>query len=228
VRNPLLLAGQKFGRLTVLERAVNKAGRACWRCHCDCGQESLVYSQALMNGKTQSCGCLNRELKSRKGPLAANYRHGGAPAGKPTHEYRVWVDAKRRCSGSHPNDRKNYSERGITMCVRWRDSFEAFLADMGPCPPGLTLDRKDNDGDYEPGNCRWADKITQANNTRQNRRFTFDGWTRTIAEWARAKGLPMRTLWARINSGWTIERALTAPVRHWPNGSYFGIPEARP
>lgn len=131
-----------------------------------------------------------------------------------TPEYRAWNAAKKRCSG--PSYR-NYHGRGLTVCDRWRDSFENFLADMGPRPDGCSLDRIDNERGYEPGNCRWADRETQANNRRTNRLLTLDGRTQTITDWARELGLTYSGLRNRIRYGWTMERVLSqAKQKHRP------------
>ena len=130
-----------------------------------------------------------------------------------TPEHAAWRYALARCYCQGAGNYKYYGGRGITMCERWRNDFAAFLADMGPRPPRTTLDRIDSDGNYEPGNCRWADKRTQQNNCRSNRRVSWHGWTMTLAEWERLYGLNPSVLSTRLRLGWPIEKALTTKVR---------------
>lgn len=137
-----------------------------------------------------------------------------------TPEYYSWMCARMRCE--NPNDKRyaRYGGRGIEMCERWRRSFSNFLADMGPKPsPQHTLNRKDNDGNYEPSNCCWATEIEQHSNRADNRLISHNGVKLTIAEWARQTGIKDSAIRYRLGSGWSVEQALTAPVRiHDPQG----------
>jgi hypothetical protein len=131
-----------------------------------------------------------------------------------TREYHSWAHAKGRCHNPRNFQYRNYGARGIKMCKAWQEFFETFYADMGPCPLGHTIDRINNDGHYEPGNCRWAPREIQANNTRSNRCLSMGGETMTIADWARRTGLSSRLIQDRVHKlGWSVERALTTPVR---------------
>lgn len=196
------LTGLTFGRLYVLERAgSNKWGNALWRCKCSCGKETVVNNGNLRAGNTRSCGCLYRE---------STYIHDlhGTP------EYHTWQSMNGRCHNPNNQSFDRYGGRGISVCDRWRYSFVNFLADMGKRPtPDHSIDRINNDGNYEPGNCHWATKSEQSRNTRSNRLLTHDGQTLTLTEWAEIKGINRTTLEGRLIRGWPVDRALTEPVQ---------------
>lgn len=137
-------------------------------------------------------------------------RHGHASRGRPSGAWRTWRGLFTRCTNRKDPGWKNYGGRGITVCERWR-VFENFLADMGERPAGASIDRINNDGNYEPGNCRWATRIEQNSNTRVAKHLTMNGETRTLSGWARVVGIGAPTIHHRLKVGWSVERALTTP-----------------
>lgn len=206
------IAGMRFGRYTVIERGedyVEPSGRhrVRWLCRCDCGIEKLVSGEALRKGKVRSCGCLQRDLLSAK---QGTHRESNTPL------YAIWLAMRRRCNLKTDKAYKDYGGRGISVCNEWNSSFEIFR-DWSICNGyymdcKLTLDRIDNDGNYEPSNCRWVDRVVQANNRRSCRLYTYNGETHNINEWSVIYGVPYKKLYQRlVYSKWDIERALTTP-----------------
>ena len=157
------LTGRRFGRLLVSERGDGlSTEEARWRCRCDCGRITEVRSSTLRHGTTRSCGCLARELARARAVV-----HGAST----TPEYEAWHSMKQRCTNPNHAAWANYGGRGIRVCDEWLDSFEAFLVHVGPKPhPRLTFDRINNDGNYEPGNVRWATWSQQNSNQRRRKR----------------------------------------------------------
>lgn len=204
------LTGQRFTKWKVLKRAANyKNGKARWVCLCDCGNESIVISQGLLNGRSRSCGCLQRIIASQ-----SNTTHGCTVGRTQSREYRAWAAAKRRCFNPNARGYEDYGGRGITMCQEWEQNFEAFLNAMGACPVGHTLDRyPNNEGNYEKSNCRWATRKQQNRNTRRNHWITHDGITLTISEWAERTGLSQSVIYSRISRyHWSAEKTLATPL----------------
>lgn len=200
------LTGAVFARLTVLSKTARKGRDRAWRCQCACGAYVVVTSASLRSGNTKSCGCLKRERIAR-----LRLKHGEAGSKL----YWVWADLVGRCTNPSHARFADYGGRGITVCARWRASFADFHSDVGARPLGYTLDRKDNNGGYEPGNVQWSTRLAQANNKRNNARITYQGRTQTLAEWARETGLPYDTLKGRLRNGWQPEKALTREVGRW-------------
>ncbi len=173
-------SGERFGLITILHDAPDRVSDKGFTARyvvgrCDCGCERTFSLYPLLRGKTRSCGCHNRRTSSeglrerRADGTTDNTRHGHARSGAHSSLYRRWALMKRRCESPSDPAWKHYGGRGISVCERWH-LFENFLADMGEPPPGLTLDRIDNDGNYEPGNCRWATWKEQMNNQRRNKK----------------------------------------------------------
>lgn len=204
------LTGQKFGRLTVINRAKNhtqKNGsvKTQWLCECDCGNRVVVQGVNLKNGHVKSCGCYQKDNPS-------HYKHGK----RNEWSYKVWKHIKQRCFDKNCKRYKDYGGRGITVCDRWKNSFEAFYEDVSKLPnfgkEGYTLDRIDNDGNYELLNCRWADNRTQGNNKRNNLQITFNNKTQTLTQWANELNLNYKKLWSRLYQlNWSIEKAFKTP-----------------
>jgi len=159
------LAGKRFGRLQVVsETLMRQSRKIIWLCHCDCGKYAYVTRTDLQTGHTQSCGCLHREQTGR-----IKLSHGQSRVGKTSSLYMRWAQMIQRCNNpDHPRF-KDYGGRGITVCARWL-AFENFAADMGEPPAGMMLDRENNDGNYEPGNCRWVTQLVSARNTRNKKK----------------------------------------------------------
>lgn len=204
------LVGQVFDRLTVVGRDWSRRERANWLCDCICGKRISAFGKELRNGDVRSCGCLKSDVAAVR-MRALRTTHGQAAHGRESREWRAWRNAKKRCL------RPEYAGRGITMCDRWRDDCELFLTDVlaeiGPCPTGLTLDRRDNDKGYESGNVRWATWREQANNRRSNRMVQYRGETMSISEAVEqsATALPYTLIVQRVQDGWPIDLALTLP-----------------
>jgi hypothetical protein len=201
---------QKFGRLTALRRLGLKSGQARWECICECGVIKSYGLSQLKGGKTKSCGCLQKELTIQRSTI-----HGHSTREDMSDTYVIWCGIKTRCFNENEPAYKNYGARGITMCDRWKDSFENFLEDMGERPSKKhSIDRIDNEKGYEPGNCKWATRAEQARNNRRNVWIEYNGKKMVLTDWAKEYNIPMKTLRYRLQTAkWTIEKALTTPIK---------------
>lgn len=199
------LIGNRVGRLLITDiEQPDARGNRYATAICDCGTQKRIAIGNLRSGSTQSCGCLR---------AVACVTHGYTRGRRSTPEYRTWSHMKERCVNPRENRYEDYGGRGIAVCDRWLHSFQYFLADMGPRPsPKHSIDRIDNDGNYEPGNCRWATKAEQAVNARSNVNITASGKTLCAAEWGRRIGIDKGTLYRRVRTGRTPKDIL-APAR---------------
>lgn len=185
------LTNRRFGRLTVIERVADYVSpkgyhRTRWKCHCDCGTVKSVNASCLFKGDTQSCGCLHLERQR-----TATVKHGHSRRSGNTKEYCCWLNIIQRCTNPKNNRFHDWGGRGISMCERWLNDFNLFLADVGIAPSAKhTIERINNNGNYEPGNCKWIPLVEQSRN-RRNIRFIewccTPGWT--VAELARHHGI---------------------------------------
>jgi hypothetical protein len=214
------LTGQVFGRLTVISYHGKRKKSTCWLCRCLCGKSKVVQASNLVQGTSQSCGCLRAEMMAESKTV-----HGYARVGKRHPMYNIWVDIRRRCYTKSSSQYRHWGGKGVRMCDRWLNGedgltgFECFLADMGERPSLLhSVDRyPDKTGNYEKSNCRWATDQEQNNNRANNRIVEYDGRSMTLQQAIRLCGLKEHTVRDRLRMGWTAERALTQPVlkRNW-------------
>ena len=202
------IKGQRFERLRVVKYAgLNKNGCALWECICNCGKIKIILGSVLRNSMTKSCGCL-RDEKVRQRAIENNFTHGMSNIP----EFRIWVAMRKRCRNKNNADYYLYGGRGIKVCERWQD-FKNFIEDIGRRPSKKhSIDRVDNDGNYEPGNCRWVLPEIQARNTRKTVFIEFNGKKQSLSEWAREVGVSRETLKYRFKK-MPIEKAMTMPKR---------------
>ena len=195
------ILGERFGRLIVVEKAgPNTHRKMRWLCRCDCGNQLIVLGDSLRNGRIQSCGCLQKELTSKRFST-----HNKSEE----RIYRIWKTMKNRCNNPNYKWYVNYGGRGIKVCDEWQ-KFESFYewSMVSGYTETLTLDRINFNGNYEPSNCRWVDMVTQNNNKRTNHRITFNNETHTMKEWSRILGIKYSVLENRLNKyKWSVEKA---------------------
>ena len=205
------LSGQRFDRLTVILKHPSnvKNGHVRWECLCDpkyggCGNITIVNVSHLKNGHVRSCGCFRKENKTTHG-------FSDSP------EYGIWNAIKKRCYNPNNQYYSNYGGRGITMSDEWKESFEAFYRDMGPRPSHKhTIDRRENDKGYSKDNCRWATRIEQNNNRKNNIYYEFDGERKTLGEWCSELDLNYDAVYYRLQKGMEFEDALDDVILNPP------------
>lgn len=203
-------SGQRFGRIKVI-RFLSKEERNStykrWLCKCDCGKTLQMNIAALTSGNTKSCGCQQRERVAR-----LNYRHGKWK----TALFNVWIGMRNRCYQKNTKYYSNYGGRGIVVCPEWKDNFETFekWALTNGYQKGLSIDRKDVNGNYEPSNCKWSTNKQQCNNKRNNHYISFNGKTQSLQMWADETGIDRSVIGYRLKKGWEVEKALSIPVKH--------------
>lgn len=194
--------GTVLGKLTVLRAGdpileSNRQRVPTSVCQCECGQVLAIRNYVLTRKRSpaRSCGCTRK--------------HGHAGRQRKSRTYNAWINMKTRC-------RRDFHYNHVNICETWLNSYEAFVLDMGECPRGMTLDRIDTNGNYEPSNCRWATAKQQQNNRSNNRTISVGGITRTVAEWMEFHGMDASTFYRRLRLGWTEQEAAGTPklARH--------------
>lgn len=202
------LDGFVFGRLTVTGFS-HMDVVAYWDCKCKCGKSVTANGSRLRQGRVRSCGCLAKETASK---LMTTHGLSRSPI------YESYRSMIKRCTIPSDKEYHNYGGRGITVCDRWLESFEAFASDMGERPKGKTLDRRDSSGNYSPDNCRWSTHKVQANNKRNNVYLEIDGERKTIREWSDISGVAYQTIQRRAkNYGWSHRDAVFTPSKRVKN-----------
>lgn len=195
--------GITFNRLTVTSYAYTKNRQRYWNCICKCGNNHVTNTTGLKHGYVTSCGCARTEALRKGIHKSCN-----------TKEYKTWIGIKSRCYNPNIKHFLRYGGRGITVCDRWRDSFQNFIDDIGKAPSNShTIDRIDVNGNYEPGNCRWATRYVQSNNRSNTRKITIDGITKPIKEWSDELQMRRGTIYSRLYiCKWNGEDALKKEV----------------
>ena len=197
------LTNKRFGKLTVVERVKNDAhGKTCYLCKCLCGNYTITTYGNLKYNHTSSCGCNRKENKSIG---ERNTTHGSSK----TRLYRIWHTMKNRCYNCNSKRYNDYGSRGIEVCNEWLNDFSAFRdwSIQNGYQEHLTIDRINNDGNYEPNNCRWVSNVEQQNNKRNSVYIQYRGETKTLAQWSKILNKPYNTLRNRLQRGWSIEQA---------------------
>lgn len=198
---PLDILGKRFGLLIAIEELAKDRGMRVWRMRCDCGNERVALQKTFACGYLRSCGCDDRHRQTK---------HGLSK----TREYRAWINMQSRCTNPKTPGYDGYGGRGISVCPRWMGNFENFLADVGPRPTSEhSLDRIDVNGNYEPGNVRWALPTTQCRNQRANHKVSVGGSVMTLADAVDRAPVPYNTVLYRLKRGWRVEDAIRLPAR---------------
>lgn len=219
------LVGKQFGRLAVEKYAgytTSKSGKRIllWECRCECGNVIVVRGNSLKTGSTKSCGCYRKEL-GMSSKVMTKQIHGDSS--KNSRLYRIWLGIKTRCTNSKVPEYQNYGGRGIQVCSEWVNDYSVFRewAISSGYSNNLSIDRIDTDGNYEPDNCKWSTNKEQQNNKRTNRILRYDNKEMTLKQWSEVICIPNDTLWRRLESGWSVERTLTQPLRKQKNNRKY-------
>lgn len=199
------LTGQRFGLLTVTGHSHTYLKKAFWLCRCDCGRETIGRGRDLGNGRKKTCG--SRECRLILRPKTTRKKW------KPKPERRSWENMIKRCEDEKQHNYQSYGGRGIKVCQRWRESFEAFLDDMGPRPDGFSIERKDVNGHYEPDNCLWIPHKDQYRNLQRSVYVTLGSERMLLIDLCKKYDLNKSVIYGRLRNGWLIEEAICIPVR---------------
>ena len=202
---PINIKGERFGRLVAVEFVRKTAARkSCWSCRCDCGKTAYVPVTDLTSGKTKSCGCLKKEVVSKR-----FIKHGDTGS----RLYGIWQGMKGRCYNKKRETYKYYGGKGVAVCDEWLNDYDSFKewSLKNGYSEELTIDRIDYNGNYEPENCRWVTKEAQAANTSKNYRITINNSTRHLSEWCKIFCVRYDIVYGRLRSGWSEVEALTTP-----------------
>lgn len=205
--------GKKFNRLTIVSfNGISSIGAYRYNCICDCGNKSIISISLLKNNHVKSCGCLQKEHSTRIGKTI-NKKHGDTVGHVRSRIFVIWSNMLNRCNNIKSNNYKYYGERGIIVYPGWSDYtiFKTWALENG-YSDDLTLDRINSDGNYEPGNCRWATRTEQANNRGKTIFLDFNGEKLPLADWSRRLGIAIGTIHSRLRRGWTIEKTLSKPI----------------
>lgn len=213
----------KFGRLTVLGNPKTKNKKTYWLCECECGTKKFIRADSLKGGSIQSCGCLHKEISKKQGRelyekfLKYADKHSIKHGLSQHRLYNIWENIKTRCYNSKSSFYCYYGARGIIMCDEWLNDFENFYkwSISNGYKNNLSIDRINNNGNYEPLNCRWVDKYIQANNKRNNRYYKIENQVKTLKQWAEFYKIDYKTVHARIKRNWDIVKALTTPIQQY-------------
>lgn len=213
-RKPLELSGKRFGRLLVISQAENNHGNTYWNCVCDCGNKKVVKGVHLTRGITKSCGCYSKDLTIQRNKNNADGKF------RDERLYRIYYGMRTRCYNEDDVGYEIYGARGITVCEEWLSDFLVFQdwAFKNGYREDLTIDRIDNNGNYEPSNCRWADFKTQCNNRRTNRIIKLGNEEKTVSEWSLITGISRNAIYSRLKKGWSGEDAISIPVGKFKGG----------
>jgi hypothetical protein len=191
---PYNLTNKRFGNLVVVSSS-NSNGKSPWICKCDCGNNIILDSNELVYVGKLNCGCLNKtkniNFNTTKNKISTTQA--------------TWYSMKERCYNKKNNTYKNYGGRGIKICDRWLESYDNFLKDMGEKPINKSIERIDNNGNYEPSNCRWATVKEQANNRRNTLLYTYKNKSKSLSYWSDISGNSKNLMYYRLTHGWTIE-----------------------